>query len=62
MIRKNENRFFERIMLKKRNPSMIRKVGTGFPKGSCSKKGAEHDPEKWNRFSEKIMLRRRIRA
>jgi hypothetical protein len=52
----------------------------GFPRGSCSKKEAENDPEKWepvfrkdhaqkkkqsmirksgNRFSEKIMLRKR---
>jgi hypothetical protein len=55
----------------------------GFPRGSCSKKEAEPDPEKWepvfrkdhaqkkkqsmiwksgNRFSDKIMLRRRTRA
>src|SRR5476651_511743 len=33
--------------------------GTGFRKRSCSNK--EHDPEKWTRFSERVMLQENVR-
>jgi hypothetical protein len=32
------------------------KVDTGFPNGSCSNKELRLDPERWDLFSDEIML------